>query len=56
MPGPVKTGHVDTKYTLIVSYIVAGMKYSHSVTCITKPDKITGKISWSYSDGIKSWT
>ena len=42
MTGPAKTGHVGTKYTLLLkeSYLVIGKEYFHSVTCITKPDKL----------------
>ena len=36
MTGPVKTGHMGTKYTLLLneSYFVTGMEYLHSVTCM----------------------
>ena len=42
MTGHAKTGHVGTKYTLWLneSYLVTGIKYFVSVTCIAKPDKL----------------
>ena len=45
-----------TKYTLLLnkSYLVTRIKYFHSVTCITMPDKFeqTVKNSQLYNDGI----
>ena len=40
--GPVKTGHVGTKYTLLLneSYLVTIIEYFHSVFCIKKPEEL----------------
>ena len=38
--GPAKTRYVGTKYALALneSYLVTGIEYFHSVTCITMPE------------------
>ena len=42
MSGPAKTGHVGTKYILLLnkSFRATGIEYCHSVTCVIKQARL----------------